>query len=82
MVKAEEGERWPLDFGDDVDGGEVVGVGFFVVDVKVGFEADLGLRLRARARFSREESDEVSSSEIGKVVAVERFVAERVIGAK
>lgn len=46
----------------------------------------LGLRLRARARFSRLESEDsgesVSSSEMGVVGDVCCLAAERVIGAK
>lgn len=87
MVAAVDGERCPF-----VSGREPFGGGFVDWDA---FEAEasfcrlacvLGLRLRARARFSRLESEEgESGSEASDMEAGEmwRFaVAERVMGAK
>lgn len=82
---AEKGERWPF-----VDGGLVGSFGDCrgLTLLALSFwslACVLGLRLRARARFSRLLSEEglsgSESSEIG-VGELRRFATERVTGAK
>ena len=81
---AEEGERWPFDWGMEGRGRAA-----FVLSRAFCRRARvLGERLRARARFSREESDEGDSgSESGSgasemVEGEGCFVEGRVMGVK
>lgn len=75
---AEKGERWPFGWG--------LGSGGFCFGCEAAFcrlAWVFGLRLRARARFSRLES-ESEGSESSDMASGEiwRFAAERVMGAK
>ena len=79
---AEDGDRWPFDWGR-LDLLFSLEVDFCVVDFLLA--AVFGLRLRARARASKEESE--SSGSLSSDIVAGDFVwpfavEDRVIGAK
>ena len=79
---AEEGERCPFETGAEF-GGFLVGCEAFDVPAFCSFACVLGLRLRARDRFSRLESED-SGSESSDIAFgdVHLLASERFIGAK
>lgn len=84
---AEEGERWPLDSETAPSGGIFAGTDDFEAAASFCRLAWVfGLRLRARARFSRLESEEgesgSGSSDMGEGEFCLLAAAERVMGAK